>query len=119
MTDPSTDAPAPQVPKDVPEAAVPQVQQLLNTHANAVALGQTDIAAGMARQLAALGVNVEDAEKNETKDQAKGDEKTDAKSDAKSDEAERALAEARQSAPQGRTTREQQQQTANDPSAKK
>jgi hypothetical protein len=112
MTDPSTD-----VPKDVPEAAVPQVQQLLNTRANALALGQTDIAASTARQLAALGVDVETAEKKpDAKDEAKsGQAKTEA---AKSDEAERALAEARQSAPQGRTTREQQQ-TTTDTSSKK
>lgn len=112
MTDPSTD-----VPKDVPEAAVPQVQQLLNTRANAIALGQTDIAASTARQLAALGVNVERAEKKaDAKDQAKSDQpKSD---DSKGDEAERTLAEARQNAPQGRTTREQQQ-TTTDTSTKK
>jgi hypothetical protein len=111
MTDPSTD-----VPKDVAEAAVPQVQQLLNTRANAIALGQTDIAASTARQLAALGVNVERAEKKaDAKDQAKSDQP---KSDDKGDEAERTLAEARQNAPQGRTTREQQQ-TTTDTSTKK
>jgi hypothetical protein len=108
MTEPSTD-----VPKDVEEAAVPQVQQLLNTRANAIALGQTDVAASTARQLAALGVNVESAEKKpDAKDEAKADT-------AKSDEAERALAEARQSAPQGRTTREQQQTTTDTSSSKK